>query len=113
MDSTSNTSTAEITVGNVETTRCEQRYKIFSDYKEAFGENFDRLKFLNYKTGEIDIPGSALREAQTGCEFYEIMGWDSAEHNSSGPYRCGCQQFDEQLQFVSEEKTDAKTTEET
>lgn len=100
------TNSEQSTAGNVETTRCEQRFKIFSDYKEAFGENFDKMKFLNYKTGEIDIPGSALREAQTGCELYEIMRWDSAEHNSSGPYRCGCQQFDEQLQFVSEEKTD-------
>jgi len=106
MNVSSNVSTGENTAGNVEATRCEQRYKIFSDYKDAFGENFVKLKFLNYTTGEIDIPGSAIRDAQTGCELYEIMGWDSAEHNSSGPYRCGCQQFDEQLQFVSEEKTD-------
>lgn len=103
MNSSSNAQTGESTAGNVESTRCEQRYKIFSDYKEAFGGNFDTMKFLNYKTGEIDIPGAALREAQTGCELYEIMGWDSAEHNSAGVHKCRCKQFDEQLQFVSED----------
>lgn len=103
MESSGTTNTGESTAGNVETARCDQRYKIFTDYKEAFGENFDKLQFLNYKTGQIDISGSALRDAQTGCELYEKMGWDTAEHNSREPYRCGCRQFDEQLQFVSEE----------
>jgi len=85
--------------------RCEQRYQIFSDYKESFGDNFDKMLFLNYSTGAIDIPGLALREAQTGCELYELMGWDSAKHNSTGDHKCRCKQFDEQLRFVSERST--------
>lgn len=93
----------EGTVGDLKTTRCEQRFKIISDYKNAFGDNFDKLTFLNYSTGQNDVPGSALRDAQTGCDIYEKLGWDSGEHNSADFHKCGCKQFDEQLRFVSEE----------
>lgn len=93
----------ESTVGELKTTRCEQRFKIISDYKAAFGDDFDKLTFLNYSTGKNDVKGSELRDAQTGCEIYEKLGWDSADHNNEGFHTCGCKQFDEQLLFVSEE----------
>jgi len=93
----------ESTVGELKTTRCEQRFKIISDYKAAFGDDFDNLNFLNYSTGKNDVKGSELRDAQTGCEIYERLGWDSADHNNEGFHKCGCKQFDEQLLFVSEE----------
>ncbi len=93
----------ESTVGELKTTRCEQRFKIISDYKAAFGDDFDKLTFLNYSTGKNDVKGSELRDAQTGCEIYERLGWDSADHNNEGFHKCGCKQFDEQLLFVSEE----------
>lgn len=94
----------ESTVGDLKRTRCEQRFKIISDYKDAFGSNFDKLMFLNYSTGQSDVTGAMLRDAQTGCEMYEKLGWDSGDHNSEGFHKCGCKQFDEQLQFVSEKK---------
>lgn len=94
----------ESTVGDLKRTRCEQRFKIISDYKDAFGSNFDKLMFLNYSTGQSDVTGAMLRDAQTGCEMYEKLGWDSGDHNSEGFHACGCTQFDEQLQFVSEKK---------
>ena len=94
----------EVNLDEVRKTRCEQRFKIFSDYKEAFGDDFDNLNFLNYTTGKNDVKGSELRDAQTGCEIYEKLGWDSGKHNSEGFHKCGCKQFDEQLQFVSEKK---------
>lgn len=94
----------ESAVGDLKRTRCEQRFKIISDYKDAFGDNFDKLTFLNYTTGKNDITGAMLRDAQTGCDMYEMLGWDSGDHNSEGFHACGCKQFDEQLQFVSEKK---------
>ncbi len=94
----------ESTVGDLKRTRCEQRFKIISDYKDAFGDNFDKLTFLNYSTGQSDVTGAMLRDAQTGCEMYEKLGWDEADHNSEGFHKCGCKQLDEQLQFVSEKK---------
>ncbi|MDD2944190.1 MAG: hypothetical protein PHC51_14660 [bacterium] len=94
----------ESSVGDLKRTRCEQRFKIISDYKDAFGDNFDKLTFLNYSTGQSDVTGAMLRDAQTGCEMYEKLGWDSGDHNSEGFYKCGCKQLDEQLQFVSEKK---------
>lgn len=75
MEGSSNPNIGEASVGELDSTRCDQRYKIISDYKNAFGDAFDNMKFLNYTTGEIDVPGSALREAQTGCEIYEQLGW--------------------------------------
>lgn len=99
----------ESAVGDLKRTRCEQRFKIISDYKDAFGDKFDKLTFLNYSTGQCDITGAMLREAQTGCEIYEKLGWDVAEHNSEDFHKCGCKQFDEQLQFVSEETTDPES----
>ncbi|MBT1072769.1 hypothetical protein [Pelotalea chapellei] len=94
----------ESTIGDLKRTRCEQRFKIISDYKDAFGSNFDKLAFLNYSTGQNDVTGAMLRDAQTGCEIYEKLCWDGAEHNSEHFHKCGCKQFDEQLQFVSEKK---------
>jgi len=94
----------ESTVGDLKRTRCEQRFKIISDYKDAFGDNFDKLTFLNYSTSQSDVTGAMLRDAQTGCEIYEKLGWDSGDHNSEGFHACGCKQFDEQLQFISEKK---------
>jgi hypothetical protein len=93
----------EVNLDEVRKTRCEQRFKIFSDYKNAFGDDFDNLNFLNYTTGKNDVKGSDLRDAQTGCEIYERLGWDSGGHNSEGFHKCGCKLFDEQLCFVSEE----------
>lgn len=94
----------ESTIGDLKRTRCEQRFKIISDYKDAYGDNFDKLAFLNYSTGQNDVTGAMLRDAQTGCEIYEKLGWDSGDHNSEDFHKCGCKQFDEQLQFVSEKK---------
>ena len=93
----------EVNLDEVRKTRCEQRFKIFSDYKEAFGDDFDNLNFLNYTTGKNDVKGSELRDAQTGCEIYERLGWNRGKHNSEGFHKCGCKLFDEQLCFVSEE----------
>lgn len=91
----------ELTVGELKTNRCTQRLKIFSDYKDAFGDRFDELEFLNYKTGGV-VKGAELRDAQTGCEIYEMLEWGNAAHNSESFHRCGCEPFDEQLLFVSE-----------
>jgi hypothetical protein len=101
MEGTINLDSLESSVGELKSKRCEQRFKIFSDYKEAFGDRFDDLEFLNYKTGGV-VKGAELGEVQTGCEIYERLGWDSAAHNEVGFHRCGCKPFDEQLRFVSE-----------
>ena len=102
MESTNNLDSLESTVGELKSKRCEQRFKIYSDYKEAFGDRFDDLEFLNYKTGGV-VKGAELRDVQTGCEIYEKLGWDSAAHNNENFHKCGCKQFDEQLCFVSAE----------
>jgi type VI secretion system secreted protein VgrG len=101
MESTNNLESLENSVGELKSKRCEQRFKIFSDYKEAFGDRFDVLEFLNYKTGGV-VKGAELRDVQTGCEIYERLGWDSAVHNEEEFHKCGCKQFDEQLMFISE-----------
>ncbi len=109
MKVSSNLDALESTVGELKSKRCEQRFKIFSDYKEAFGGRFDNLEFLNYKTGGV-VKGAELRDVQTGCEIYERLGWDSAIHNEEGFHRCGCKPFDEQLRFVSEKGTPLSNT---
>lgn len=101
MADSTNLDALELTVGELKSKRCEQRFKIFSDYKEAFGDRFDELEFLNYQTGDV-VKGAELRDAQTGCEIYEKLGWDSAVHNEEEFHKCGCEQFDEQLMFISE-----------
>lgn len=101
MENTNNLEILESTVGELKSKRCEQRFKIFSDYKEAFGDRFDDLEFLNYTTGGV-TKGAELQDVQTGCEIYEKLGWDGGEHNNEGFHQCGCTQFDEQLMFVSE-----------
>jgi hypothetical protein len=103
MESTSNLDALELTVGELKMNRCKQRFKIFSDYKEGFGERFDELEFLNYETGGV-VKGAELRDAQTGCEIYERLGWDIAGFNEFDFHKCGCKPFDEQLRFVSEDK---------
>lgn len=101
MADATNLDALELTVGELKTNRCEQRFKIFSDYMEGFGDRFDDLEFLNYQTGDV-IKGAELRHAQTGCEIYEKLGWDSADFNETEFHQCGCKQFDEQLMFISE-----------
>lgn len=101
MADTTNLDALELTVGELKTNRCQQRLKIFNDYMEGFGDRFDDLEFLNYKTGGV-VKGAELRDAQTGCEIYEKLEWDSAAHNSESFHKCGCEQYDEQLMFVSE-----------
>jgi hypothetical protein len=83
------------------TNRCEQRFKLYNQFKESFGAQFDEMDFPNYETGG-SVKGKDLRDAQTGCEMFEKMGWNSASHNINGSLNCGCKQFDEQLRFVSE-----------
>jgi len=101
MTETNNLENLESAVGELKSNRCEQRFKLFNDYKKGFGDRFDDLEFLNYKTGGV-TKGVELREVQTGCEIYERLGWDSAAHNEEGFHKCGCKPFDEQLRFVSE-----------
>ncbi|MDD2319244.1 MAG: hypothetical protein PHO83_04255 [Geobacteraceae bacterium] len=101
MADATNLDTLELTVGELKTNRCKQRFKIFSDYMEGFGDRFDDLEFLNYQTGEV-VKGAELRHAQTGCEIYEKLGWDTADFNETEFHKCGCKQFDEQLMFISE-----------
>ena len=101
MEGSSNVENLEGSIGEVKTNRCKQRFKIFSDYKEGFGARFDELEFLNYKTGGV-VKGAELRDVQSGCEIYERLGWDSADFNETEFHKCGCKQFDEQLQFISE-----------
>ena len=101
MADTTNFDELEITVDELKAIRCKQRFKIFNDYMEGFGEKFDNLEFLNYKTGGV-VKGAELRDAQTGCEIYERLGWDIADFNEEGFHKCGCKPFDEQLRFVSE-----------
>jgi type VI secretion system secreted protein VgrG len=101
MTETNNLENLESAVGELKSNRCEQRFKLFNDYKQGFGDRFDDLEFLNYKTGGV-TKGVELREVQTGCEIYERLGWDSAAHNEEGFHKCGCKPFDEQLRFVSE-----------
>lgn len=101
MKDTNNLDALEISVDELKTIRCKQRFKIFNDYMEGFGEKFDNLEFLNYKTGGV-VKGAELRDAQTGCEIYERLGWDIAPHNEEGFHKCACKPFDEQLRFVSE-----------
>ena len=103
MEESGNLNDLENAVGHLRSARCEQRFEIFRKFKEGFGDKFDDLEFMNYATGEINVKGSTLRDAQTGCELYELLGWNSAEHNKDGFHKCGCIQFDEQLCFVSEE----------
>lgn len=102
MADATNLDALEQTVGELKTNRCKQRLKIFSDYKEAFGNRFDDLEFLDYTTGGV-VKGVELRDVQSGCEIYERLGWDRAVHNEEGFHKCGCKPFDEQLHFVSEE----------
>jgi len=101
MTETNNLENLESAVGELKSNRCEQRFKLFNDYKQGFGDRFDELEFLNYKTGGV-TKGVELRDVQTGCEIYERLGWDSAAHNEEGFHKCGCKPFDEQLRFVSE-----------
>jgi hypothetical protein len=100
MPDATNLDAVELTVGDLKTNRCKQRFKIFSDYMKGFGDKFDDLDFLNYQTGNV-VKGAELRDAQTGCEIYEKLGWDSAAHNSESFHKCGCNPHDEQLRFVS------------
>jgi len=102
MTDTTNLDALEITVDELKTIRCKQRFKIFNDYMEGFGEKFDNLEFLNYKTGGV-VKGVELRAAQTGCEIYERLGWDIADFNEEGFHKCGCKPFDEQLRLVKQE----------
>jgi hypothetical protein len=101
MTDTTKLDALELTVGELKSNRCKQRFKIFSDYMEGFGEKFDDLEFLNYQTGGV-VKGASLRDAQTGCEIYERLGWDIADFNAERFHICGCKPFDEQLRFISE-----------
>lgn len=83
-------------------TKCNHEYEQVKKLKEAFGDRFDDLNFMNYETGDF-MKGAALRDAQTGCEIQELRGWHKSGFNLDPSFRCGCKQFDEQLCFVSEE----------
>ena len=102
MEGSSETEILDAVGGDPRAMRCEIRFRLISKFKEAFGDRFDDLEFHDYGTGEF-VKGSALRDAQTGCEIFEHQGWNRAEHNQTGHFNCGCKQFDEQLCFVSEE----------
>ena len=78
-------------------------YDMFLKRKEAFGDRFDDLDFMNYETGEMSIKGADLRDVQTGCELHERQGWHKSGFSPDPSFKCGCKQFDEQLCFVSEE----------
>lgn len=101
MEGPNNLDILEDVVGNLRSIRCRQRFEIFSKFKEGFGDRFNDIEFLNYETGSV-VKGAELRDAQTGCEIYERLGWDSADFNKEGFHKCGCELFDEQLCFVSE-----------
>ena len=102
MEGSSDTEILDAVGGDPRAMRCEIRFRLISKFIEGFGDRFDDLEFPNYETGGV-VKGAALRDAQTGCEIYELQGWNSAEHNQTGHFNCGCKQFDEQLCFVSEE----------
>ena len=80
--------------------RCKQRFDIMSKYKENFGNNFDNLEFINYETGGV-IKGAALRDAKSGCEIYEILGWDKSGFGKTGIHKCGCKGFDEKVRALN------------
>jgi hypothetical protein len=101
MEGPNNLDIPEDVVGNLRSIRCRQRFEIFSKFEEGFGDRFNDIEFLNYETGSV-VKGAELRDAQTGCEIYERLGWDSADHNKEEFFKCRCEQFDEQLCFVSE-----------
>jgi len=81
---------------------CEHRYELIKRFKEGFGDRFDDLDFMNYETGGY-VKGAELRDAQTGCEIQERLGWFKSGFNSNPSFKCGCKQFDEQLCFVSKD----------
>lgn len=91
--------------------RCDIHNDIFMKLKEAFGDRFDDLDFMNYETGEMSIKGAALRDVQTGCELHELQGWHKSGFSHDPSFRCGCKQFDEQICFVSPEGEPLSNTE--
>jgi hypothetical protein len=84
------------TLSKLGTIRCEVRFKFINHMKDA--SFFDELAFFNYETGKY-VKGAELRDCQTGCEIYERLGWGNSVFRD---HKCGCIQYDEQLQFVSE-----------
>jgi hypothetical protein len=51
MEGSNNPDALELTVGELKTNRCKQRFRIFSDYKEGFGSRFDeQLRFVSEKS---------------------------------------------------------------
>jgi type VI secretion system secreted protein VgrG len=91
-------------IAKIRTNRCETRFSLVQQYKESMGTDFDNMDFLNYETGNL-VKGKEIRDAQTGCEIFQKLGWESAAHNHDRSLNCGCKQFDEQLRFISEKGT--------
>lgn len=90
------------TIARLRSSRCEARLDLINKFKASFGNKFDDLDFFNYETGGF-VKGADLRDAQTGCEIFQIQGWDRSPDFGHEIFKCGCIQYDEQLRFVSPE----------
>jgi hypothetical protein len=93
-----------ITVDNIldkiRSQRCKIRFKLVSDLKKSFGDQFDNLDFLNYETGDF-VKGSVIRDAKCGCEIYERLGWERSDFGKAGIHGCGCKVYNEKIRAIN------------
>ncbi|OFX20607.1 MAG: hypothetical protein A2V77_21905 [Anaeromyxobacter sp. RBG_16_69_14] len=60
---------------DLDTLHCEIQFRVFSKFKESFGDRFDDLNFMCPGTGKL-VKGASLRDVKNGCELGDRLHWN-------------------------------------
>ena len=78
----------------ISTTACDVFFKLVAHQKSSLGARFDSM-IVTFSADGQPVRGAALRDAKSGCELHRLAGQ---------PDECWCCGYDEQLEFVSQNK---------
>ncbi|OEZ68036.1 hypothetical protein JAB5_48800 [Janthinobacterium sp. HH103] len=78
----------------ISTTACDVFFKLVAHQKKSLGARFDSM-IVTFSADGQPVLGATLRNATSGCELHRLAGQ---------PDECWCCGYDEQLEFVSQNK---------
>ena len=78
----------------ISTTACDVFFKLVAHQKKSLGARFDSM-IVTFSADGRPVLGATLRNATSGCELHRLAGQ---------PDECWCCGYDEQLEFVSQNK---------
>ncbi len=78
----------------ISTTACDVFFKLVVHQRKSLGARFDSM-IVTFSADGQPVLGATLRNATSGCELHRLAGQ---------PDECWCCGYDEQLEFVSQNK---------